>query len=435
MKNALIIALIVSVFALACNDKNNNDHQENLEKDSANFAIDPDNGGIDLPEGFAAVIAADNLGRAGHMAAAENGDLYVQLRGFDQGYGVVALRDKNGDGKFEEQQTFAEFGGTGMGLHDGFLYASSSTAVYRFKMIADSLLPETDAELVVGGFPEQSQHETKSFTFDGNGNMYVNIGAPSNACMEQTRTKGSPGIDPCPLLEKHAGIWQVNASQTNQDIYSDGVRYATGTRNIVALDWNFEDNQLYAVQHGRDQLHQFFPELYSEEESAELPAEEFLRVTEGADFGWPYCYYDHQMQKKVLGPEYDGDKETVGRCEDKDMPEIGFPGHIAPNDLIFYNGDMFPEKYRNGAFIAFHGSWNRAPEDQYGYFVVFVPFQNGRVSGDYEIFASGFQGDGPVQSPGNATYRPCGLAVGADGSLYISDDVKGRVWKVVYQGA
>lgn len=430
MKNTLTITLLVALLAFACSEKKD---EEKTQEDQTNWNIDPDNGGIGLPEGFAAVVAADELGKAGHMIAADNGDLYVQLRKFEKGYGIVAMRDTDADGKFDEQETFADFAGTGLGIHNGYLYASSDTSVHRFKMNASNLLPEAQPELVVSGFPPQNQHETKSLAFDGSGGMYVNIGAPSNACMEKTRTKGSPGMDPCPLLEQHAGIWKVDPSKTNQHIYTDGNRYSTGTRNVVALDWNFQDNQLYAVQHGRDQLHQFFPELYSEEESSALPSEEFLRVTEGADFGWPYCYYDQIQAKKLLMPEYGGDKVTVGRCEDKDLPEIGFPGHIAPNDLVFYTGDMFPEKYKNGAFIAFHGSWNRSPE-QYGFFVVFVPFKDGRVAGDYEIFASGFEGESAVQSPGNANYRPCGLAVAPDGSLYISDDAKGRIWKVVYQG-
>jgi glucose/arabinose dehydrogenase len=136
----------------------------------------------------------------------------------------------------------------------------------------------------------------------------------------------------------------------------DAHHYATGIRNSVALEWNNAINELYVVMHGRDQLSQFFPEIYSDEMNAELPSEEFLLVKDGSDFGWPYCYYDHLKEKKVLAPEYGGDGEITGRCEEKDDPILGFPGHLAPNDLIFYTGDQFPAKYKNGAFIAFHGS-------------------------------------------------------------------------------
>jgi glucose/arabinose dehydrogenase len=188
------------------------------------------------------------------------------------------------------------------------------------------------------------------------------------------------------------------------------------------------------VQHGRDQLHQFFPELYTEQQSADLPAEEFLLVHDGEDFGWPYCYYDPFQNEKVLAPEYGGDGTVIGRCEDKGKPIMAFPGHMAPNDLLFYTGDQFPEKYHHGAFIAFHGSWNRAPVEQEGYHVVFVPFDGDLPSGDWEVFADGFAGVEFVKSPRDAVHRPTGLALGPDGSLYVSDSRKGTIWRIMYLG-
>jgi glucose/arabinose dehydrogenase len=201
---------------------------------------------------------------------------------------------------------------------------------------------------------------------------------------------------------------------------------------MVGIDWNNQVNQLFAMQHGRDQLHDIAPDLYTNEQSAELPGEEFLEIKKGSDFGWPYCYYDELQKKKVLGPEYGGDGKNQGRCADKDQPVMAFPGHWAPNDLLFYTGKMFPAKYRNGAFIAFHGSWNRAPLPQAGYNIVFVPFKNGKPSGDYEIFATGFMGSEKIMGAAQARYRPCGLAQGPDGALYVSDDKAGRIWKIVY---
>jgi mono/diheme cytochrome c family protein len=113
---------------------------------------------------------------------------------------------------------------------------------------------------------------------------------------------------------------------------------------------------------------------------------------------------------------------------------MGFPGHWAPNDLVFNNGDQFPERYKNGAFIALQGSTNRAPYPQTGYFVGFVPFQNGKSTGQWEVFADGFAGVDPIVNVNDAIFRPMGIAVGPDGSLYISDSVKGRIWKVSYRG-
>jgi glucose/arabinose dehydrogenase len=294
------------------------------------------------------------------------------------------------------------------------------------------LLPGDNWEMIARGFPQERQHEAKPMEFDGQGNMYVTVGAPANACMEQMRTKGSPGMDPCPILEYAGGIWKFKDDALNQDQLTDGTRYATGIRHAVANSWNSNVNELYVVQHGRDQLHQFFPELYDTKQSAELPAEEFFLVTEGSDFGWPYCYFDHLQEKKVLAPEYGGDGNVQDRCENKQDPIMAFPGHIGPNDLLFYTGDMFPEEYRNGAFIAFHGSWNRAPEPQSGFFVVFVPFDGRKPSGDWQIFADGFAGDSVINSTSDAVYRPCGMAQGPDGSLYVVDSNQGKIWRIIY---
>ncbi len=186
--------------------------------------------------------------------------------------------------------------------------------------------------------------------------------------------------------------------------------------------------------HGRDQLSQNWPRLYTSQQSAQQPAEELVVEQQGADYGWPECYYDRFQKKLVLAPEYGGDGgKAVGVCAQKTAPIAGFPGHWAPNDLLIYGGSAFPATYQGGAFIAFHGSWNRAPEPQGGYNVVFQPLKDGKAAGDFVVFADGFAG--PVEEPGQAKFRPTGLAQGPDGALYISDDVHGRIWRVTYHGA
>lgn len=395
-------------------------------------ACEAGNGGISLPDGFCARVFADELGRVRHIAAAPDGRLFAILRQPSGGRGLVALRDANGDGQAETVHRFGDFAGTGVAVHEGWLYASSDTAVYRWRLPDDRLAPQGEPELVVGGFPQQGQHAAKSLAI-GAGALFVNVGAPSNACMRESRTKGSPGMDPCPLLDGYGGIWRFSADETGQQYTPDG-RYASGIRNAVALAWNPVIGELFAVQHGRDQLHSFFPELYSTEDNAELPAEEMFRVNEGDHLGWPYCYYDQRKGRKVLGPEYGGDGESVGRCADHEDPVVAFPGHWAPNGLLFYTGDRFPERYRGGAFIAFHGSWNRAPEPQAGYRVSFVPFDGAEVAGEYETFADGFAGTDKLAAPGQAEYRPMGLAQGPDGELYIGDTERGRIWRVTYVG-
>jgi len=200
---------------------------------------------------------------------------------------------------------------------------------------------------------------------------------------------------------------------------------------VVGLDYNKSTDQLYVTQHGRDQLNTLFPDLYDQEASADLPAETFYAINEGDDAGWPYIYYDHLKKEKILSPEYGGDGEqTAG--EDAIDPLVAFPAHMAPNALLFYTGDMFPDRYRNGAFIAFHGSWNRAPEEQEGYYVAFVPFESGVPVGDWEVFADGFAGRDTIYSPDEAAHRPTGLAQGPDGSLYVSDDSGGTIFRIVY---
>lgn len=384
--------------------------------------------GLQLPQGFSASIFYDNLGRARHLSVAPNGDVFVKLSRLKDGKGIYKLTDANQDGVAESAVGFGNFTGTGIIVTANELFASSDQAVYKYA-INNNIVDTTNAITVVKGLWNKRQHESKSLTLDGKGNVYVTIGAPSNMCQVEDRKKGSPGQMPCPILDSAGGVWQFKTNKSNQS-YGEGIRYATGLRNVVGLDWNTEVNDLFVMQHGRDMLHQFYPDLFTQKEGAENPAEEMFRLPKGADAGWPYCYFDNDRKQKLLNPEYGGDRTKAGDCASKTQSVMQFPGHMAPNGLVFYTGNQFPKKYKNGAFIAFHGSWNRAPEPQEGYYVVFVPFVNGKPVGNWEIFADGFAG--PNKATGRVDYRPCGLAQGPDGALYVSDDSKGRIWKITY---
>ena len=393
-----------------------------------------ESGGLKIASGFNATVVLDSLGINRHIAAAPNGDVFVKLERLKNGAGIIQLRKDPKTGKLATVASFGNYIGTGILVKDGYLYASSDGAVYRYSLDANgNVLNVKSPEVLVEGLWNKRQHASKSIALDDAGNLYVNIGAPSNACQVNDRTKGSPGQDPCPILDSAGGIWQFKANQQHQG-YHNGVRYATGLRNVVGLDWNKEVNELFVMQHGRDQLNQLHPDMYNDEQSAELPAEEFFMATKGSDFGWPYCYYDGIQKKKVLGPEFGGDGKTQGRCADKGQPLVAFPAHWAPNAVLFYTGDQFPARYKNGAFIAFHGSWNRAPMRQAGYCVVFVPFKNGKPSGDYEIFADGFTQKEYIMNTGEAKFRPCGLAQSPNGSLLISDSRAGRIWEISWKG-
>jgi glucose/arabinose dehydrogenase len=388
---------------------------------------------IKLPPGFAAQVFADDVGRARHIAVTPQGHVYVKLGRVENGNGILMFEDTDKDGKADKQTGFGDYAGTGIALTRDYLYATSDSEVYRYALDNQGRVRNPDTpERIVRDLVDKRQHASKSITLDTQGNIYVNIGAPSNACQERDRMKGSPGMMPCPILDSAGGIWQFRASKPEQT-YADGKRYATGLRNVVGLDWNKQLNQLFVTQHGRDQLFQLYPKLYDAQQSAELPAETLYAIDEGDDCGWPYVYYDHFQKKKILAPEYGGDGKKTGGENAKD-PLMAFPAHLAPNALLFYTGNMFPARYRNGAFIAFHGSWNRAPEPQKGYMVAFVPFRNGKPTGEWEVFADNFAGVEVIDAPGQARHRPCGLAQGPDGALYVSDDAKGTIFKITYRG-
>ena len=392
---------------------------------------DADNAGLKLPAGFGALVVAETGGRARHLTVTPQGNIYVKLsRPNKEGKGIVVLH-AGPSGKATVTGGFGSYGGTGVYSNTTHLYATSDEEVFRYKLDGKGEVTNpTQPEKIVTGLINRRQHESKSITLDKEGNLYVNIGAYSNSCQVKDRQKGSLGIPNCPILDSAGGIWQFRADKLNQT-YGNGTRYATGLRNVVGLDWNPQTNQLYVMQHGRDQLHDIFPELYDTKQSAELPAECMYALKKGDNAGWPYLYYDNIQHKRMMAPEYGGDGKKVSPGNYIE-PAAAYPAHMAPNALLFYTGTMFPEKYRNGAFIAFHGSWNRAPEPQKGYYVVFQPFKNGKPSGDWEVFADNFAGSPEKMASGRADHKPCGLAQGPDGSLYVSDDKKGTIYRIVY---
>jgi glucose/arabinose dehydrogenase/mono/diheme cytochrome c family protein len=400
--------------------------------------------GLKLPAGFCASIFADDLGHVRHMVAAPNGVLYANTwsgryyansRPPSGGF-LIALEDTTGRGRANVIRRFGAtpatggHGGTGIALYHGYLYAELNDRIVRYRMSPGSIVPTGPAQTVVYGLPLTGDHPMHPFVIAADGWLYMDSGSPSNACQRENRMLQSPGVRPCRELATRAGIWRYSAQKLHQK-FSPAGRYATGIRNGEGLAFDSAGN-LYSTQHGRDQLSQNWPKLYTAEQGAYLPAEELMRVVRGGDYGWPYCYYDEVQGKLMLAPEYGGDGHKVGLCAHKRGPAAAFPGHWAPNDLSFYSGKQFPSRYRDGAFLAFHGSWNRAPFPQQGYDVVFQPLADGKAAGRCEIFAAGFAGG--EKDPGGAAHRPSGLAVGPDGSLYVSDDVHGRIYKIIYQG-
>jgi glucose/arabinose dehydrogenase len=409
----------------------------------------PGNVGLKLEAGFCASIFADTLRGARELAVAPNGDVFLAAYGRGNG-GVIALRELNHSGRADIIQKFASgFTSSHVALFDGHLYTEALpplaagqrggavpgrvAAILRYPLKAGDLTPSGPPDTIVAGLPVDSGHITRNFAITNDGILYVNVGSATNSCQAKDRAKESPGVNPCTELKTRAGIWKFDARKKNQTP-ATGVHFARGIRNAVGIAISPLDGKLWATQHGRDNLggptgNWSFDAKYN----AENPAEELLQVNQGDDFGWPYCYYSVEEHHLVLAPEYGGDGKKVGQCAQKKEPVAVFPGHWAPNALFFYTGSAFPAKYKNGAFIAFHGSWNRSPEPAGGYNVVFQPLRDGKASGPFEVFADAFS-NATIGAKEGGNHRPTGLAQASDGALYVTDDAGGRIYKIVYSG-
>ena len=411
-------------------------------------ACPSDNGGLSLSPGFCATVFADNLGHVRHLAVSATGTVYANTWSGAYYVGsppppggfLIALKDTTGSGHADHATRFGPtpadgaHGGTGVQVFHNFIYAEESDRIVRYQLAPGTDVPTGRPQAVLTGMPLGGDHPMHPFIIDPKGRLFVDMGTATNACqpVPQNRKAGVAGEEPCTQTQTRGGIWLYDARILGQK-FSPAERYATGLRNGEGLAFD-ATGRLFATQHGRDQLEQNWASLYPDAaKTVELPSEELVELTKGGDYGWPRCYYDGFQQKLVLAPEYGGDGgKAVGVCAQKQGPVAAFPAHWGPNDLAIYNAKAFPAPYQGGAFIAFHGSWNRAPAPQAGYNVVFQPMKDGKAAGDYIVFADGFAG--AQRDPGHAAYRPTGFAIGPDGALYIADDVKGRIWKVTYHG-
>jgi glucose/arabinose dehydrogenase len=390
-------------------------------------ACDALNAGLDVADGFCALVVADaySVGSVRHLLVTDTGQVIVGAVARDnKRSGLFLLRDPDGDGRAERQETLTDRASLTLTGRDGLVYFSDGGQVLRY--VPNPNVPFTGrVESVISGLPAAGTHPGKGLAFDTENHLYVSIGSASNVCADASVSGARVGQDPCPELDNRAGIWRFPADRLGMTM-ADGQRIATGIRNTIALAWHPGLGRLLALQQGIERLEGVAPAQFTEAQGAATPAEELLTIAEGDDYGWPYCYQDTEKNTRVLSPLYAAGPDTDGRCDRFARPSLTFPAHWLPTALLVHSGTGLPARYRGGLFIVFGGPAPRTPLAEDGLRVVFVPVHDG-VFGEPEDFATGFA---RTPSPDLPRWRPSGVAEGPDGSIYISDNVQGRVWRI-----
>ncbi len=347
---------------------------------------------LSVPAGFRAEIFADDLTHARWMAVAHDGAIFVAEPRPGK---ITRLVDADGDGRAEDRSTFVSGlrGPHGLAIQNGYLYVADTRRVWRMPYRAGQRESDGPPEPVTadGALGSGHGHWTRIAAFAPDGNhFFVSIGSAGNIAEEE-----SP----------RATVQRFDAEGGKQETF------ASGLRNPVGMAFYPGTDDLYVVVNERDGM------------GDGLVPDYLTRVERGAFYGWPYAYIGPNPQPGFA----DKRPDLVAKSQ---VPDLLFQSHSAPLGLVFYDAEMFPPKYRGDAFVALHGSWNAA--EPRGYMVVRVPFEKGRPIGHYEAFATGFwaAGDDTAEVWG----RPAGLAVAADGSLLIADDVGQVVWRVSYTG-
>ena len=340
--------------------------------------------GITLPAGFRIHMYAGNLPGARSMALGPGGILFVGTRGEGK---VYALRDRDGDGRAEQVHVLASGLDmpNGVAFRDGDLYVAEISRVLRFPGIESALDDPPAPHVVNDDYPGDGHHGWKFIAFGPDGALYVPVGAPCNVCEPDDPT--------------YASITRLDVATGRREIYAHGVR------NTVGFDWHPQTGELWFTDNGRDWL------------GENRPPDELNRAAgAGLHFGFPYCH-----GAAIPDPEFGAGRD----CARFVPPVLELGPHVAALGMRFYRGAQFPQRYRGGIFIAEHGSWNRQVPT--GYRVAFVPLRDGRPQG-YEAFAEGWLRGGV------ATGRPVDVLEMPDGSLLVSDDKAGRVYRIVYEG-
>ena len=337
-----------------------------------------------LPPGFVITEFAQNLGKARGMGVSPAGDLFVCSLTAGE---IIVLPDRNSDGKADENIVFAQGlqSPHSVAFYNGYVYVGESDKISRFRDDNNDLIADAAGETVVAGLPT-SGHFTKTVAFGPDGMMYVSIGSSCNVCEEN---------DP-----RRAAVVRYDPDGGGETVFSSGLR------NSVALAFHPESGELWAANNGRDRI------------GDDLPPEEINILSVGKHYGWPYCYGEG-----IMNPEYVNDPSL---CDETIAPIFDMQAHSAPLGMRFYNGGQFPAEYRGDLFIAFHGSWNRSKKT--GYKVVRVRVEDG-LPVSIEDFVSGW-----LMPDETRWGRPVDVEISPDGSMFVSDDYQGKVYKITYTG-
>ena len=301
---------------------------------------------------------------------------------------VVALPDRDADGKADETIVFAEDLSIphGIAWHEGWLYVGETHQVVRLRDTTGDLRAD-EREVVAPGLPPRGQHFTRTIGFSPGGELFVAAGSSCNVCVEGDKLRAA------------ISRWNPDAKQWED--------YASGLRNSVGFTWHPGTGELWSTDNGRDML------------GDDYPPDELNLIVEGGDYGWPFCHGNNIPDPELGAPE---------RCRETIPPAFPIQAHSAALGLEFYTGEMFPEEYRGDLFIAFHGSWNRSVPT--GYKVVRVRFEENRPAG-IEDFVDVWYGAGDRR---RVRHRPVDVKTGPDGALYISDDRGGAIFRLTYTG-
>lgn len=340
---------------------------------------------INVPPGFRAELFASGLREPRFIRFGADGSLYVAERGANR---IVALADRNHDGRTDQQTIFAEnlYRPHSLVFHQNALYVGIPSGVVRLRDLDGDGQAE-ERQMLVDDYPDGG-HSTRTVEFLPDGRMVVSVGSSCNVCDES---------DP-----RRAAVLVYDGPQARGERV-----FARGLRNAVGLAIHPGTGELWATNNGRDML------------GDDLPPEAIYVVRDGLDYGWPRCH-----NGTIEDPDFGG----PGSCRDVAMPVVNMQAHSAPLGLAFYTGKTFPAEYHGDLFIAFHGSWNRSIPT--GYKVVRLPLKDDQPQGEVEDFATGWRNE----AEGRVNGRPVGLAVGPDGALYVSDDKAGMIYRISYEG-